>query len=80
MFNHFESKFNSLLFVQNSDRVLLGSSCAGGSCISVTNVRQADGGAYMCTADNGVGTPHTANIFLTVQCKSSLYLLCTLLV
>ncbi|XP_023345967.1 neuronal growth regulator 1 [Eurytemora carolleeae] len=46
---------------------MYGAECTGGSCVSLTNTQQGDAGAYTCTADNGVGAPHAANIFLTVQ-------------
>jgi len=55
--------------LQGSDRKMYGAECTGGSCVSLTNTQQGDAGAYTCTADNGVGAPHAANIFLTVQCK-----------
>ena len=31
-----------------------------------------DEGFYRCTADNGIGNPATADVFVTVQCKSQL--------
>ena len=31
-----------------------------------------DEGIYTCTAYNGIGNPSTADVFVTVQCKSQL--------
>ena len=36
----------------------------------MTITGKQDEGFYMCTADNGVGNPATAHVFVTVQCKS----------
>lgn len=33
-----------------------------------------DEGYYRCTADNGIGNPASADVFVTVQCKSQLSL------
>ncbi|XP_044164816.1 fibroblast growth factor receptor 2-like isoform X1 [Acropora millepora] len=33
----------------------------------LTNIRKQDAGEYRCTADNGVGTPATRNVFIDVQ-------------
>lgn len=40
----------------------------------LTNIRKQDAGEYRCTADNGVGTPATRNVFIDVQCESYLEL------
>ncbi len=32
---------------------------------------RSDSGMYVCTASNGVGQDKTAEVYVTVQCKSS---------
>ena len=33
------------------------------------NITRQEEGGYRCTADNGVGSPDTKDVFITVQCK-----------
>ena len=35
----------------------------------LTNITRQEKGGYRCTADNGVGSPATKDVFITVQCK-----------
>ena len=35
----------------------------------LNNIRRENAGLYRCKADNGVGNPATADVFITVQCK-----------
>ena len=35
----------------------------------LTNICRQDKGGYRCTVDNGVGSPATKDVFITVQCK-----------
>ena len=32
-------------------------------------ISKLDSGLYRCTADNGIGNPATADVFIAVQCK-----------
>ena len=34
-----------------------------------------DEGVYRCTASNGIGNPATADVFISVHCKSQLWVL-----
>ena len=36
---------------------------------TLANISRQDKGGYRCTADNGVGSPSTKDVFITVQCK-----------
>ena len=36
---------------------------------TLANISRQDKGGYRCTADNGVGSPATKDIFVTVQCE-----------
>ena len=38
----------------------------------LTITGKQDEGFYVCTAENGIGNPATADVFVTVQCKSQL--------
>ena len=40
--------------------------------IPLTITGKHDEGGYRCTADNGIGNPSTADVFITVECKSQL--------
>ena len=35
----------------------------------LTNITRQEKGGYRCTADNGVGSADTKDVFITVQCK-----------
>ena len=37
--------------------------------VNIAQSRKSDAGRYVCTADNGVGQPRTAEAYITVQCK-----------
>ena len=43
--------------------------CPSNSCLTLASVTREQGGVYTCSADNGVGSPDTATIALTVQCE-----------
>ena len=45
--------------------------CPSNSCLTLAAVTREQGGVYTCSADNGVGSPDTATIALTVQCEYS---------
>ena len=35
----------------------------------LTNITRQEEGGYRCTADNGVGSPDTKDVFITVKCE-----------
>ena len=37
--------------------------------MNIAQSRKSDAGRYVCTADNGVGQPKTAEAYVIVQCK-----------
>ena len=37
--------------------------------VNIGQSRKSDAGRYVCTADNGIGQPETAEAYITVQCK-----------
>ena len=37
--------------------------------VNIGQSRENDAGRYVCTADNGVGQPKTAEAYIIVQCK-----------
>ena len=37
--------------------------------VNIAQSRRSDAGRYVCTADNGVGQPKTAEAYVVVQCK-----------
>ena len=37
--------------------------------VKIGQSRKSDAGRYVCTADNGVGQPKTAEAYVTVRCK-----------
>ena len=36
----------------------------------LTDIRRQDAGKYRCTADNGIESPATGDVWIAVQCKS----------
>lgn len=68
--------------VNEGDTVILNCSAPGNLPASITwtkdkrvvnfplrNIDRGAAGLYQCTAVNGVGSPATADVFITVQCK-----------
>ena len=45
-----------------------------GNTLVLTKLTRADGGAYLCIAQNGVPSPVSKRIMVHVHCKSTLYL------
>ena len=41
--------------------------------VPLRNISREAAGSYRCTAVNGVGSPATADVFITVQCKCVCY-------
>ena len=35
----------------------------------LTNITRQEEGGYRCTADNGIGSPATKDVFITVKCE-----------
>ena len=44
-------------------------SCHKNSCLNIPSSKKEDAGIYQCSADNGVGDPDKATLYLTVQRK-----------
>ena len=38
--------------------------------MTLTNIGRQDAGNYRCTADNGMGSPATGDVWIDVQCES----------
>ena len=39
--------------------------------LNIQSSNRSDAGMYVCTASNGVGQDKTAQVYITVQCKST---------
>ena len=72
--------------VKEGDTVILNCSAVGNPPASITwtkvkrvvnfplrNISREAAGSYRCTAVNGVGSPATADVFITVQCECVCY-------
>ena len=58
-----------LVVLQGGGSVGHGKTVMAGSGLVLTSVTRQDEGLYICTASNGVGTPASASVRLTVLCK-----------
>lgn len=60
---------NKSFFSPQNDVLPLGEKSISGSSYTIKQTTRHDSGVYICTANNGVGTPATEQINLKVNCK-----------